>query len=115
MDFEVTQKLHSLKCVLNEAKSIIATTIDIVEAISRHSAVLAPFANIPVQLQEAFQIELEQIVLDLRNHARKVDALCTLSDDIRLMVCCLGKISNEWENANSLVRVTKFSNSGTVT
>jgi hypothetical protein len=75
-----------MRCRLNQARTIIATTIDITTAVSGHSATLQSFASISPTLEQAFQNELRQVILDLRNYARMVEEMFRLSEDIRLMV-----------------------------
>jgi hypothetical protein len=87
VDFTVIQKLQSLRCRLNEARSIIGTTIDITTALCDHSAALQPFTTISPLLERNFQNEMRQVSFDLRNYARTVEEMFRFSEDIRLMVC----------------------------
>lgn len=75
-----------MRCRLNQARSIIATTIDITTAVSGHSTALQSFANVSSTSEQAFQNELRQVILDLRNYARMVEEMFRFSEDIRLMV-----------------------------
>lgn len=111
VDFSTTQRLQSLICRLNQARTIIATTIDVTETICRHSQSLRLFAKISPHVEQVFQNELQQITLDMRNHARVVEELLRLSENIRLLVRYLTSRSVVTSGLTS-IRATRSYNFG---
>ncbi|KAL2811839.1 hypothetical protein BJX63DRAFT_397920 [Aspergillus granulosus] len=83
VDFSSKQDIHALRCKLHHAATILENSLSTIVTLGSHGDTMAKKANLPLQIHEDFQRELQNLSGELRNYLHTTQKLLKYSDDIR--------------------------------